>query len=493
MPKSRTWKAAILASGQAATALVGIVLAAVLSRVFDETDYATYRQALLVYNLAAPLLALGLPAALYYFLPGEENRARGILLENLILLTGLGMCFSAFLLLGGNTLLAERFSNPDLEHTLLIFAIYPVVALPATATTACLMARDKVGWVAIHTIATRLLRLGLVIAAVWWVSPTPQWAITATVVAACVTLSSGLWLMIRATKGTAALLTTPGLKAQLAYSIPMGLGAMMATLHRGLDKLLVSIFTIPENFAVYVNGAIELPFVGMVTGSATAVLLPELRKMLKEGKKAQALAVWKRAGIKAGVLVIPLMGLFLAIAPDVMALLYSEKYRASHEIFRIYLLCLPIRIVVFGAVFQAAGRTDLVLKRSFLALGVNLILSLIFVLSFGYKSVAWATVAAIYLGAVPYSLWKVSQLLETSPWRAFPWNHVFTLLGVTLAGAAVAFTIVQYFPGDQVWLRAVSASLAYFLLMVLILPRLGLFRFDWGRRTPLRKRVTWTL
>lgn len=493
MPKSRTWKAAILASGQAATALVGLVLAAVLSRVFDEKDYATYRQALLVYNLAAPLLALGLPAALYYFMPGEKNRARGILLENLLLLTSLGLLFTVFILCGGNVMLAERFSNPDLEYTLLLFAVYPVVALPATATTACLMARDRVGWVALHTIGTRLLRLVIVLLAVWLISPTPQIAITATVVAAFLTLGSGLWLMLRSTKGSLAGLTRPGMKEQLAYSIPMGLGAMIATLHRGLDKFIVSIFTLPENFAVYVNGATEIPLVGMVTGSATAVLLPELRQLLKDGKKTEALAIWKRAGIKAGVIVIPLMGVFLALAPDVMALVYSEKYRASHEIFRIYLLCLPIRIVIFAAVFQAVGRTDLILKRSALALGANLILSIIFSLSFGYKSVALATVAAIYLAAVPYSVWKVSQLLETTPWKIFPWSRVLLLLGVSLVGGLVALLTVHYFPWDHTLLRAGTAAAAYGLAMVGILPRLGLFRIDWSRKTPLKKRVIWTL
>jgi O-antigen/teichoic acid export membrane protein len=88
MSASRTSKVLILSSGEALTALVGIVSAAVLTRVFSKDDYASYRQTLLAFTFAVPFVTLGLPRALYYFLPGEEKRTRGILVENLLWLFG---------------------------------------------------------------------------------------------------------------------------------------------------------------------------------------------------------------------------------------------------------------------------------------------------------------------------------------------------------------------------------------------------------------------
>ncbi|MFP6884411.1 MAG: oligosaccharide flippase family protein, partial [Roseibacillus sp.] len=157
----------IFASSNAATAVVTLVIAAVLSRVFDKIDYATYRQTLLVYQFSGPLLALGLPAALFYFLPGETSRIRAVLLENLILLGVLGGSFSLFLVLGGNVFIAEQFSNPELEETLLVFALYPVLFLPTTAVSAVLVVQEKVQWLFLHTVVTRLSRLFLVLGVVW--------------------------------------------------------------------------------------------------------------------------------------------------------------------------------------------------------------------------------------------------------------------------------------------------------------------------------------
>ncbi|MDE0595074.1 MAG: oligosaccharide flippase family protein [Roseibacillus sp.] len=493
MRASRTTKAAILAGGQAATALVSLGIAAVLARVFDKSDYATYRQTLLAYNMAAPLLSLGLPTAIFYFMPGEQNRARGILLENLTLLGLAGLLFALFLLSGGNVLLANHFNNPALEKTLFYFAFYPVLALPASATTACLMARDKVTWVALYTIGARLATLVVVLGAVWLLSPTPEIAILATTAAAVLTLGFGLGVMFGSVRATQGSIGWGGFKAQLAYSIPMGLGGMIATMHRSVDKLLVSLFTEPENFAVYVNGAMEIPFIGIIAGSATAVLLPEMRQLLKANEREQALQIWKRAGIKAGVFIVPMMGILFATAPDVMAIIYGEAYRESHQVFRVYLLLLPIRIVIFGAVFQAAGRTDLLLKRAIIALVANVLLSVIFARLFGYVYIATATVAAIYFAVLPYCLWKVSEIFQTRVKRVFPWGQVLKLLLLTGIALLIALVVTFFCPWDVAIVRASLVGVVYALVMGVGLPRAGFLRFDLSRGVALPKRVVWTL
>ena len=117
-----------------------ILSAAILSRVLTVEGYATLRQTFLAYDAGEPLLQMGLPKALYYFLPGEKKRARGMLVENLLLLSLIGGAFGIFLTPGGNRILAWRFNNPALEHSLLLLAPYALVTLPASALAACLLA-----------------------------------------------------------------------------------------------------------------------------------------------------------------------------------------------------------------------------------------------------------------------------------------------------------------------------------------------------------------
>lgn len=490
MAQSRTIKAGILASGGAASAVVGLIIAAVLARVLDKSDYATYRQTLLAYNLAAPILSLGLPSALYYFMPDEESRARGVLLENLVLLGIAGLALSLFLALGGNGLLAHHFRNPELEKTLLVFSPYPILMLPASATAACLMVKDKTLWVAFHTLGTRIVTLILVFAAIL-LNPTPFMAVVGLVVAAVITFASGIALMMRSVSGSISAISLAGMKKQLAYSVPLGVGVMIGTLNINLDKLLVSIFTTPDNFAVYVNGAMEIPFIGVITGSATAVLLPEMRRLFKEGNAGEALALWKRAGIKSGSIIIPMMGLLLILAPDLMALLYSEKYRSSADVFRIYLLLLPIRIVIFGAVFQVAGRTDLIMKRSAMTLGFNLVLSVCFAIFLGYRFIAVSTVIVVYLIAVPYCLWKVASIFETVVSNVFYWKLVSKMFLLAALGGGVAVIANSFFHPNTLLIRLIVMSSLYALVVVTGLLLIGVLRVNLSARCPLVRRIEW--
>ena len=71
MEETRKKKVFALSLGQGLMAIVAIVTGMVASRLLSYKDYATLRQTFLAYEFAAPMLTMGLPVALYYFLPRE--------------------------------------------------------------------------------------------------------------------------------------------------------------------------------------------------------------------------------------------------------------------------------------------------------------------------------------------------------------------------------------------------------------------------------------
>jgi len=129
MSQSRTTKVLALSLGTFLTQLVGMASGIVLARVLTKGDLATYRQTMLAYHFAVPFLTLALPSALYFFLPRKPGAERTVLFSNLVPLAIMGIVFSVFLLAGGARLLAWRFNNPDLEHTLRLLASCPLFVL----------------------------------------------------------------------------------------------------------------------------------------------------------------------------------------------------------------------------------------------------------------------------------------------------------------------------------------------------------------------------
>ena len=474
MSQSRTIKAATLASGTTLTTCVRLISAAVLARVLTMYDYATYKQTLLAYGFIAPLVILGLPKALYYFLPGEKKRSRTILMGNLLLLSFMAVLLSLFLMFGGNRLLAWRFNNPDLVETLRILVPYPLFVLPTMAFGACLIARNRIKQVAVFNVVKSVFVVGIVVvAAVAWRTSTA--VIIAVVIGAGITLLPALMLMLASCKEGSYFPTRDVMWSQVKYAIPLGLASMMGMISLALDKLIVASMCTPEQFAVYVNGAIEIPLISVVTGSVIAVLIPDFVKMYKAGQYEDLRSLWHRAMVRCLAILIAAMGFILVMAPETMRVLYSEKYEAAAYPFRVYALMLPLRGTTFGAILMASNRTKTVTLGSLLNLIVNGVLSVLFVSFMGPTGAAWATMLSVLMLAMFYSN-IIGRHLEFGGKSILPWRDITRLLVAVALPALIAMAILPVLPKND-FLRLMLISIVFFSILAICYDRLGILKF----------------
>lgn len=474
--QSRSAKVLVLSSGQALTAGVGIISMAVLTRVFSKLDYATYRQTMLAYSFAVPFVTLGLDRALYFFLPGERQRSRAFLVENLLLLTAAGMLLSMFILLGGNYILARRLNNPDLAATLLLLAPYPLFMLPAASLSACLMARDRTEQVAVFNVGSRLIMLAFVLLPVLvWVRPAA--AIAGTVAGAALTTVAAMVLMFRACADGPWRPTLAGMVKQINFAAPLGLAALIGSVSLSLDQMLVSVRCSPETFAVYSIGAMEIPLIGMVTSSITSVVLVDYARYYREERVGDIVALIHRAMLRSAILLIPTMVFLLCVAPDLMRFLFGEKYEASAVPFRVYLLLLPIRTITFGAVLQATGKSRHILVSSGLGLAA--------IAAFGWLGIGWfgpieaaiGSVTAIYLVVVPYLMTVIRSTLRVQFRELFPWLELLKIMAATIIPGAATSLLIVYLPTASI-VRLVTAGATYGGLLLVTLSLSGAVRFS---------------
>ena len=140
-----------------------------------------------------------------------------------------------------------------------------------------------------------------------------------------------------------------------------------------IDRLMVSALLEPEDYAVFVNGAMEIPLIAAITVAAGAVILPEIVKAFENKNSSEALSLWQLMVKRVTIILLPAGLLFYLISQELMIILYSDKFKQSVEPFRIYMLMLPARVAYFGMLFQAAGKTRLVLYRAIITLSLSLI------------------------------------------------------------------------------------------------------------------------
>lgn len=434
------FKTIIVAVGQFAASMERIVVVMVLSRTLTIFDYGTYQQVWLFYLLMLPLFTLGLPSSVLYFIPQAERQQRKtVVFQTLILLELIGVFFSLITLFTA-PFVAEQFNNPDLVQYLRIFSIYPLFALPPKLITLLMVAEDK------PVLSAVIAGVTMVITVLFLTIPSliglPLSYTFYSANAGAFLLFLGVMAYILWTYRSQRFVWDLGLmRSQIVYAIPLGLAGVLGVLSKQLNKTVVSSTFSPEIYAIYVNGAFEIPFIGLLTGSLMTVLVPEFVKRLKAGESQGAVwNLWNTATTKTALLLFPISAALFLFAPEFMVVMFSAKYLASTPVFQVYLLLAVLRITQYGALLQALGRTQLILYTSVFGLLVNLVLSIVLLRFFGMLGPAWANVITTYLWGLSYLI-IICRLLNISFRQIMPWKELGKIMIVSIGAGILAWPL----------------------------------------------------
>lgn len=482
---SRTSKVLALSLGQAITAGNLIIISIVAARMLTKGDYATFRQTFLAYNFAAPILMLGLPNALYYFLPRNLNRSKAVTVENMLLLLGMACIYTLFIALGGYRYLALRFHNPELHQTLRWMVGYPLYVMPIAVIGAVLVVNNKTVLLALYNVITSLALLAGTIIGLF-ATHTYTGPLIAQIFIPLLFLPVAIVLIFRNTPGRFSALSKDSIKEIVRFAAPLGIASTLSSLMLQLDKLIVSWMCPPEAFAEYVNGALEIPLINIITGSIATVLLADMSQLCFENQFEKALDLFKKAARYSAGILLPIMVFLLITAKPFIITLYTEKYVASIAPFIIFLLIIPIRTVMYGSALMAIGKSKVILYRSFFDLLINMLLSIVFIYFMGYLGAAVATISTLYLWTVPYNLYYIGKGFGVKPLNVLPFRDLGRIL--LIAAACLAPTAIFLYFGRNLMplIQLIIASILYFPLVFLILLKYNLLYIPAGMEKYLR-------
>ena len=284
---SRTAKVFALSLGSTLSMITGLAFTMIATRCLSKHDYATFRQTFLAYEFAAPLLMLGLPSAIYYFFPREKEMKRGVIVDNVALLTGAGLLFSLFIAFGGNQLLAIRFNNPALGHTLHWLIPHPLIIMPIAGFAAIMVCVDRTKTLATYNVLSSIILAATGIAAILLTKSYVAPIMVRIVVPILFCLLR--WIDVQGCHGPIRWPKWIRMKEMVKYSIPLGLASMLGGIT--LTAQYHCRIPIHEDFAIYINGAMEIPVIGIITGSITTVVFAEMAALCAKAKSRRIAVV----------------------------------------------------------------------------------------------------------------------------------------------------------------------------------------------------------
>ena len=432
----------VLIAGRAVAFAATFFIPVVLVRVFDQSEFGTYKQVFLIYATLFPIMQVGMAESLFYFLPADPGRGGRYAANSLLvlLLAGLG-CVG--LLAAGAGPIAGWLGNVELKRYMLLTGIYLLLVLAGAVLEIVMISRGRYRRAALTYAGSDLLRAlafivpGLLVGGLEWV------LLGAIAFAALRLLCTLAYLgrefggQFRPHAGT--------LWKQFGYALPFAAAVALEYIQINVHHYAVAYRFDAAVFAIYAVGCLQLPFVDFIANPASSVMMVRIGEKLNEGQGREVLPIWHDTTRRLALLFVPMFALLLITAREVIVLLFTGQYAASAPITMVW------SAVVLLAVLQTDGLMRAYAQTRFLAL-LNLARLVLIVASIGWFMSEFHLLGAVMVTVLAAALAKAAamarfrKLMRVGLRDLLPWRALGAICAAA-TGAAIPALLVKSYEG----------------------------------------------
>jgi O-antigen/teichoic acid export membrane protein len=427
----------VLMSGRALGFVVIFAIPVVLARVFDQSEFGTYKQLFLVYSTLYCVAQLGMAESLFYFLPASPRLGGRYALNAMLVLGIAGVaCFA--LLWGAQSSIAYWLNNSALIGQLPLIGLFLLLMLVSAVLEIVMTARKRHFQASCAYAVSDLLRAILFVVPVLWFGEL-EWLLVGAIAFASLRLGATLLYLYREYDGDLAV--NAGLaRTHLAYAAPFAIYVLIEVMQTNLHLYAVSFHFDAATFAIYAVGCLSIPLVDFLASSAGNVMMVRMREHLLNGADGSVLAIWEDTTRKLALMFAPLVGGLLVVAHELIVGLFTRSYEPSVPVFMVWTLT-----IMFSALL-----TDSVL-RVYAQIRFLMLLGLV-KLAFIAATIHWFLATFDLLGAVlvvlltivvtkGLALGRIKTVMQCRLAQFLPWRSLAAIIAVAAAAALPALAI----------------------------------------------------
>ena len=423
-------------AGKAVQQIGIFALSVVLARYFSKDEYGNYLHVQLVVNICTWAFLFGIPHSVYYFLPNTREKRSYVFQTYLVILVIALVCAVGLALCNG--LISQLLSNPNLPRYLIFISLLAFFQIPATIFEPMLISANRVGTFVKVDFFFNLSFFFVVFVPVY-LGKSLQTIFECLVVFYAVQFSFiSLSLFRLAMSFSNSRKEEDGktftLLQQFQYALPIGASQGMFELAAYNDKIIISNYFNPAQYAEYTRGTMPIPFVNTVQNALDNLLMRQFIQLFNEQNIRGLLALWHNAIKMVALFLYPTMVFFVLVGNMLIPALFSESYKESGIIFQIYTCVLVFRVSTYNVIVRVIGKTGILIWITLFSVVSNVVATISFVKMFGMEGAPLSTVLTSGLLAGAYIL-AIRKYLNVSGAEVFPWGALIRILFHSLISA----------------------------------------------------------
>jgi len=424
------------------TQLNVFILSILLVRYLSKDSYGTYLQFQLTVNTCIYALTMGLPHSVYYFLPKAKN-PRQYIFSIFFFLLMVGVSVAALIIFSDN-LLGGLFNNPELNPFSVHISIAVICLLPFELIEPFFLSVDRNDLYSIFNAVVSVIFFLLVFIPLSLGYDLKEVFFGITCLYIC-QFAGLVYVLIkfsdkipnRQNKETITI------KKVFDFSFPISLSVFINKAAREIDRYIISIKFLPSQYAVYSRGAIHVPFIEMLPYSTNNVLMSKYTNYHDMGKFDEMFKLWRESIKKLSLIVYPCFSFLWIFAAEIIVILYTEQYRGSVPIFKIYLTSLIVKLAVYDSIIRVSGQTKYLSLLAVVSLVVNTAASLILLKYMGVRGPAIATIFVVILGVLIQL--SITKSIFSVGWSdVYPFKELIKTMLVAIVSIVPIFIVKPY-------------------------------------------------
>jgi len=442
--------------------ILTIAIPIVLVRVLDQETFGAYKQIGLIASAALAILSLGLPPSLYYFVPRLPEKSQIFVVQTAIVFAVVGVIGGVALVLGGD-LLARAF-GPQLAHYSLWLGA--MVALSITALLDIAMVVDRRVRLAAASSAALDAIHGLLVVGAALVTRDLHWIMAAAILSLILRVIVLVrYIRWRGRTMPTTVRTRGALAEQFQYALPYYGASLIALAGGQVHAFYVATAYDAAQFAIYAIGTLQLPMIGHLMHSIGETIVLDGSKSYADGNVQEMRRVWRRATYVLALILMPLFFVLEVFARDVIEVFFGVGYSASADVFRIFIITLPLSILLGSTLLRATGDLRQMIVANTIALAVTAGSLVLTIGWLGIAAAAWSVVLG-NLALTAIVTGRILKRLDATLAEYLEWRRIGAVVLVAIGCSLVGYYTASPLPQ---WLRvSVGPGLAGVLYLAAI-------------------------